>query len=91
MNHFIHNVTDEEIKWMLEIMSRIESDEDLTSSWIQTKYKNHLMKLLHKHLRSRDTEAPNPLLLFDGRVSFYGLCITVLNIGEINIRFHNSL
>lgn len=71
VNHFsLTTITDEDIKWMWKVMNEVDSRQELALSCIQTKFKHHLMTLMQlKPTDEMHTDVPNPLHLFDGRVS----------------------
>lgn len=95
VNHFYELLRDEEIDWMCCFIDKVES---LTPSdhpdchQLKSKYRHHFKTLLgvsvHTLVSSdmdRNTTHPNPLLLFDDRVSVaisYRYCY-ILSIGKI--------
>lgn len=68
VNQHINDLTDEDIKWMWEVMNRIELEHDLSSSWLQSKFKYHLKKLL-ENSQEPHIYGTRELVLFDDRVS----------------------
>uniref|UniRef100_A0A1X7UCD1 RING-type domain-containing protein n=1 Tax=Amphimedon queenslandica TaxID=400682 RepID=A0A1X7UCD1_AMPQE len=70
VNQHIHDMTDEDIKWIWEVMNRIELEHDLSSSWLQSKFKYHLKKLLENPQEAHiyGTRELTGVLLFNDRV-----------------------
>lgn len=76
VNHLLNTITDEEIDWMCGVVNIVMSSHEHECDQLKAKYKYHLLMLLDKPVKSlnspdinRVVTHPNPLLLFNDKVS----------------------